>query len=119
MTRCTKITRLDGRLEMEDEKRWRMLSDFLNCAAAWMGLLLESREEARFGEKEGNSFGWEGVGRAPAGAIYAVPSNQWIETPEGVSYSAWWCCLFSMPAWRILGFRTHWSLPKSRSKELE
>ena len=34
------------RLEMEDEKRWRMLSDFLNCAAAWMGLLLESRRVA-------------------------------------------------------------------------
>lgn len=88
-----------------------MLSDSLNCAAAWMGLLLESREEARFGEKEGNSFGWEDVRRAPAGAIYAVPSNQWIETPEGVLYSVLWCCLFSMPAWRILGFRTQGPFP--------
>lgn len=84
-----------------------------------MGLLVESREEAGFGEKEGNSFGWEEVGRTQAGAIYAVPSNQWIETPEGVLYSGWWCCLFSMPAGRILGFRTHWPLPRPRSKELE
>ena len=67
-----------------------------------MGLLVESREEAGFGEKEGNSFGWEEVGRTQAGAIYAVPSNQWIETPEGVLYSGWWCCLFSMPAQNYL-----------------
>lgn len=96
-----------------------MFSDFLNYAAVWMGLLLESREEARFGEKEGSSFGWEEVGRTQAGAIYAVPSNRWIETPEGVLNSGWRCCLFSMPAWRIPGFRTRWPLPRPRSKELE
>ena len=102
---------------MEDEEeRWRMLSNFLNYAAVWMGLLLESREEARCGEKERSSSGWEEVGRTQAGAIYAMPSNRLIETPEGVLNSGWWCCLFSMPAWRILGFRTRWPLPRPRSK---
>ena len=109
-----KITRLDGRLEKEDEreKGLRMPSGFLNCTTICVGLLLEAREEARSGEREYDSSGFEAAGSTQSGAIDAVPSNPMIGAPEDVLYSGWWCVLFSMPPWRMLGFRTDWPLPR-------
>lgn len=115
------ISQDDGRLKKEDEreKRLRMPSGFLNRTTIGMGLLLEAREEARFGEREGGSFGFEAVGRTQAGAVDAGPSSPLIGTPEDVLYSGWWCILFSMPPWRMLGFRTDWPLPRPRAEALD